>query len=184
MAANHQDNSRKIEIKRHESLKNEPTSVFNQRFNTVNASDTQTARHNNNLPVLEKAKEDALIKFNHITYLLYAVSFFSAGLLWIVPIVMNYLRRGEAEGTWLATHFDWQIKTFWYSLILGIIGATLLFMSLGGLGISIFAESSEVAIGSIVMAIIGGLIFVAAILWHLYRIVRGWIALTDNRPVQ
>lgn len=57
-------------------------------------------------------KRRSLITYNHVTYLLYVVSYFTAGLLWIVPIVMNYAKRHDADGTWLATHFDWQIKTF------------------------------------------------------------------------
>ncbi|HAO60133.1 MAG TPA: hypothetical protein DCQ89_07440, partial [Psychrobacter sp.] len=41
-------------------------------------------------PVISKQQEEALIRYNHITYLLYVLSYFTAGLLWIVPIIMNY----------------------------------------------------------------------------------------------
>ena len=82
-----------------------------------------------------EADANALISYNHLTYFLYVVSYFTAGLLWIVPIVMNYLKRGEAQGTWLATHFDWQIKTFWYSIVFFLIGSAIVIFSLGGLGV-------------------------------------------------
>lgn len=128
-------------------------------------------------------KQRALITYNHVTYLLYVLSYFTAGLLWIVPIVMNYAKRHDADRTWLATHFDWQIKTFWYSIVLFALGGMLLVFALGGLGVSIMADSGNIAIGSILLTVLGVLIIGFTFIWHLYRIVRGWIALTDNRPV-
>lgn len=124
-----------------------------------------------------------MITYNHITYLLYVVSYFTAGLLWIVPIFMNYIKRGDAEGTWLATHFDWQIKTFWYSIVFFIIGIAIVVFSLGGLGIGVFAESTHIAAGSFGLFTIGLMILGLTVVWHLYRIIRGWIALADKRPV-
>ncbi|TXD97711.1 hypothetical protein ES754_01640 [Psychrobacter frigidicola] len=128
-------------------------------------------------------KQRTLITYNHVTYLLYVLSYFTAGLLWIVPIVMNYTKRHNADGTWLATHFDWQIKTFWYSIVLFLIGGLLLVFAVGGLGVSMMADSGNSAIVSIVLTGLGLLIMAFTFIWHLYRIVRGWIALTDNRPV-
>ena len=133
--------------------------------------------------VISKSQEESLIRYNHITYLLYVLSYFTAGLLWIVPIIMNYARRGEAEYTWLSTHFDWQIKTFWYSIVFFVIGSMLILFALGGLGVSVMADSGNLAIGSIVLTGLGIMIIAFTFIWHLYRIVRGWIALTDNRPV-
>lgn len=133
--------------------------------------------------VMSESKKRSLITYNHITYLLYVVSYFTAGLLWIVPIFMNYSKRHDACNTWLATHFDWQIKTFWYSIVLFAIGALIIFFALSGLGISVLAESGNLAIGSILLTGFGLMIMVFTFIWHLYRIVRGWIALTDNRPV-
>lgn len=124
-----------------------------------------------------------LVSYNHLTYLLYLLSYFTAGLLWIVPIVMNYLKRQEAEGTWLATHFDWQIKTFWYSIIFFVIGAMITLFSLGGIGIGVFADSSHLTIGSFALFSLGLFIVALTVIWHLYRIIRGWIALADKRPV-
>ena len=139
--------------------------------------------HTHQTPRLSKAEETSLIRHNHLTYLMYVLSFFTAGLLWIVPIVMNYARRREADGTWLATHFDWQIKTFWYSLVFGLIGVVMVIIGLGGVGISALAESTGGAIGSVGLGLFGGLILFLATIWHIYRIVRGWVALTDKRPV-
>lgn len=133
--------------------------------------------------MMSENKKRSMVIYNHITYLLYILSYFTAGLLWIVPIMMNYGKRHDVDNTWLATHFDWQIKTFWYSIVLFAIGAMIIIFALSGLGISVLADSGNLAIGSILLTGFGLMIMVFTFIWHLYRIVRGWIALTDNRPV-
>ena len=138
---------------------------------------------NNSNNTMSDDKRRSLTTYNHITYLLYVLSYFTAGLLWIVPIFMNYDKRRDADGTWLATHFDWQIKTFWYSIVLFAIGVLIVAFALGGFGVSMFAETNNIAIGSVLLAILGFVIMGFTFIWHLYRIVRGWIALADGRPV-
>ena len=138
---------------------------------------------NNTNDTMSDNKRRSLITYNHITYLLYVLSYFTAGLLWIVPIFMNYAKRRDADNTWLATHFDWQIKTFWYSIVFFVIGVLIITFALGGFGVSMFADSNNIAIGSILLASLGFIIMGFTFIWHLYRIVRGWIALADGRPV-
>ena len=138
---------------------------------------------NNSNNTMSDDKRRSLTTYNHITYLLYVLSYFTAGLLWIVPIFMNYAKRRDADGTWLATHFDWQIKTFWYSIVLFAIGVLIVAFALGGFGVSMFADSHNIAIGSVLLASLGFIIMGFTFIWHLYRIVRGWIALADGRPV-
>ena len=138
---------------------------------------------NNPNNTMSDNKRRSLITYNHITYLLYVLSYFTAGLLWIVPIFMNYAKRRDADNTWLATHFDWQIKTFWYSIVFFVIGVLIITFALGGFGVSMFADSNNIAIGSVLLASLGFIIMGFTFIWHLYRIVRGWIALTDGRAV-
>ena len=138
---------------------------------------------NNTNNTMSDNKRRSLITYNHITYLLYVLSYFTAGLLWILPIFMNYAKRRDADNTWLATHFDWQIKTFWYSIVFFVIGVLIITFALGGFGVSMFADSNNIAIGSILLASLGFIIMGFTFIWHLYRIVRGWIALADGRPV-
>ncbi|WP_413519695.1 DUF4870 family protein [Psychrobacter glacincola] len=128
-------------------------------------------------------QRSSLVTYNHITYLLYVLSYFTAGLLWIVPIFMNYAKRREADGTWLATHFDWQIKTFWYSIVWFVVGVGIITFALGSFGVSMMADSGNIAVGSVLLASLGFIIMGVTFIWHLYRIVRGWIALADGRPV-
>jgi uncharacterized membrane protein len=159
----------------------EPTQAYNDSF--IRSQPTQELSQRAAAPVLTDSKQRSLVGYNHITYLLYVLSYFTAGLLWIVPIVMNYVKRHDADRTWLATHFDWQIKTFWYSIVGFVIGSTILLSALGVFGAGIFAESNNMAFGSFFLAGLGLFIIGISFIWHLYRIIRGWIALTDNRPV-
>lgn len=138
---------------------------------------------NNTNNTMSDDKRRSLTTYNHITYLLYVLSYFTAGLLWIVPIFMNYAKRRDADGTWLATHFDWQIKTFWYSIVWFVIGVLIVTFALGGFGVGMFSDSNNIAIGAVLLASFGFIIMGFTFIWHLYRIVRGWIALTDGRPV-
>lgn len=149
----------------------------------VSTQSTHELARQGQRPLLTQQEQRSLVTYNHVTYLLYVVSYFTAGILWILPIFMNYAKRREADGTWLATHFDWQIKTFWYSIVFFVIGSMLILFALGGLGVSVMADSGNLAIGSIVLTGLGIMIIAFTFIWHLYRIVRGWIALTDNRPV-
>ncbi|MGP9637289.1 DUF4870 family protein [Psychrobacter sp. AOP3-A1-26] len=132
---------------------------------------------------MNNGKRRSLITYNHITYFLYVISYFTAGLLWIVPIIMNYAKRHDADGSWLATHFDWQIKTFWYGIVWFVVGIIIITFALGGFGVSMFADSGNIAIGSLLLAGLGLFIIAFTFIWHLYRMIRGWIALTDGRPV-
>lgn len=131
-----------------------------------------------NLPVTQSQ-----ISYNHITYALALFSYFTAGLTWIIPIVMNYLKRDEARNTWLYSHFDWQIKTFWYSIFFWMIGFIMVIFATGGLFFGAAFDSNHTMGGSFIVGALGGLIIVATVLWHLYRIIRGWIALSNGRAV-
>jgi uncharacterized membrane protein len=92
---------------------------------------------------------------------------FAFGLPSIVAVVMNYARRSEVRGTWLESHFRWQIRTFWYAwlwIIVTSMVALPLALVLIGIGIEIAGLS---AIG----------------IWVIYRIARGWLTLREGRPM-
>src|SRR4029450_9402132 len=72
--------------------------------------------------------DSSLVTTLHVTYALHAVglaigAFGAATVLgafifgWpsIIAVIINYVKRGDARGTWLESHFDWQIRTFWYA---------------------------------------------------------------------
>jgi uncharacterized membrane protein len=93
-----------------------------------------------------------------ICYALYALSCV-IGITAIAAIIINYLKRDDVAGTWVASHFEWQIKTFWYALAGAVISWLLMFV------------------------LIGFPLMIAVVVWVIYRIVKGWLALADNQPV-
>ena len=120
----------------------------------------------------------SLVTWTQAIYLLHAVSIVSGivgtativgaflfGWPSIIAVILNYVKRGAARGTWLESHFRWQIRTFWFGLLW--VGLCVAFI-IGTLGIGI---------------IIAWLPLGAVSLWFVYRIVRGWLALRESRPM-
>ncbi len=81
----------------------------------------------------------------------------------ILAVILNYAKRGDARGTWLESHYSWQIRTFWFA-ILWVIVAFVLTITLIGIPIAV-------------------VILVAITAWLVYRIGRGWLRLRDRRPM-
>lgn len=89
------------------------------------------------------------------------------GLLGIVGVVIAYIKRDDARGTWVASHLRWLIRTFWYSLLWGTIGGVVL-----------------VTLGLILIGIpIALLIWAVASIWVIYRVIKGYLLFKDNRPI-
>lgn len=106
--------------------------------------------------------EEQLASLRQITlvvYVLQALSFFF-GLTAIVGLVINYVKKEDAAGTLYQSHFDWQIRTFWWGLLWSVLGVILIFAL--GLGLIV--------------------LFVAWI-WAIYRVVKGWLKWNDRQPV-
>lgn len=105
---------------------------------------------------------DPLAKLKTLTmavYALQAAGFFLPPVLWVVAVVLNYVKKDDVAGTWLESHFRWQIRTFWWGLLWGVVGGVL----------------SLVLIGFVVL-------FIDAV-WIIYRIVKGWLNLNDGKPI-
>lgn len=122
--------------------------------------------------------DPSLITWTHAIYALHAVSLitgiigaasvvgaFLTGWPSIIAVILNYVKRSEVQGTWLESHFSWQIRTFWFGLLW--VALCLLFVVLT-LGIGLL-------IAWLPLLVVG--------LWFIYRVVRGWLALVDRRPM-
>jgi uncharacterized membrane protein len=81
----------------------------------------------------------------------------------IVAVILNYVKRGDARGTWIASHYRWQIRTFWFTLLWALIGWALIITVIG--------------------MVVGVPILIALTLWLIYRIGRGWLRLRDRQPM-
>jgi uncharacterized membrane protein len=124
----------------------------------------------------EVMPSDGMVKLTHVMYGLHAfsavmgvlgpmfiVTAFLTGWPSIIAIIINYVKRADVRGSYLDSHFGWQLRTFWYA-VLGVLVALLLFVTIVGIP---FAW---------VLALVLGI-------WVLYRLIRGWIALAERRPM-
>ena len=104
--------------------------------------------------------------FSAVTGLLtsaFVVTAFLTGWPSLIAVLLNFIKRGEAQGTWLESHFRWQMRTFWFALLwIGL--AILIGLTLIGLPIAWV------------------IIFVTGV-WVLYRLIRGWLRLNDRQPM-
>lgn len=119
---------------------------------------------------------EGLVTLTHVIYGLHAfsaitgltsaafiVTAFLSGWPSIIAVIINYVKRSETRGTYLDSHFGWQIRTFWYTLLWVVIAVVAAFTVIG----------LPFAIG----------IAIVITLWVIYRIVRGWIALASAKPM-
>jgi uncharacterized membrane protein len=109
--------------------------------------------------LLPESQDAAARNITTIIYALYALVLLT-GLTMIVAIVMNYVKKDDMKGTLYESHFRWQINTFWFTLLWSLL--SLPFILLLGLGF-VF-------------------LFVVFV-WYVYRIVKGWLRLTEKKPM-
>jgi uncharacterized membrane protein len=127
--------------------------------------------------VVESREVDSsLVTLTHVIYALHTTSIvigvvtaativgaFLFGIPSIIAVILNYVRRSDARGTYLDSHFRWQIRTFWFAALWFVIAWLL--------------------IATLLLAIIGFPILGLIALWVIYRVVRGWLTLKDHRPM-
>ena len=117
-----------------------------------------------------------LVTLAHVIYALHAfsavtgivtaalvVTAFLTGWPSIIAVILNYVKRSEVRGTWLDSHFSWQIRTFWFALLWVVI-AFVLFITLIGIPVAY-------------------VLWIGTGIWVLYRIIRGWLALLSERAL-
>jgi uncharacterized membrane protein len=121
---------------------------------------------------------DSVVRLTHVIYALHAVSLatgivtaatvvfaFLTGWPSIIAVILNYVKRREARGTWLESHFRWQIRTFWFGLLWVALCALFVVATLG----------VGLLIAWLPLGVVG--------LWLIYRIASGWLQLNDRRPM-
>ena len=119
---------------------------------------------------------DNLVTLTHLVYALHAfsaitgissaafiVTAFLTGWPSIIAVIINYVKRSDVRGTFLDSHFSWQIRTFWWALLWFLLGGLLTITIIG--------------------AVIGIPLLIVVGIWVLYRIARGWLALLSRTPL-
>jgi uncharacterized membrane protein len=117
---------------------------------------------------------DGQMAWCHVMYGLHALSAVSGVLTsatvvgafvfgWpsIIAVIINYVTRDQVRGTWLATHWRWQLRSFWFAALWLLVAGFLMLTLIG--------------IPAAIMVIVG------TGLWVLYRVIRGWLALKERR---
>jgi uncharacterized membrane protein len=119
---------------------------------------------------------EGLVTLAHVIYGLHAfsaatgllssaliVTAFLSGWPSIIAVILNYVKRSDVRGTWLDSHFSWQIRTFWYALLWLVLGG-ILFVTVVGIPFAV-------------------VLWFGTGLWVLYRIIRGWLALASRKAL-
>ena len=139
-----------------------------------------TDSSNPSVTVPVRTVDPSLVTYTNIIYALHSLSVligitspvtivgsFVFGIPSIVAVIMNYARQSDARGTYLESHFTWQIRTFWFAVLWALI--------VWGLSLPLML----IFVGFLMLPV--GLVLVGV--WVVYRVVRGWLALRDRRPV-
>lgn len=103
-----------------------------------------------------KTKDDKTLVL--VAYGLYAASFI-VGITAIAAVIIGHIKIDEVRGTWLESHYRWQIRTFWWGLLWAAVGIITFLIA------------------------IGGFVLIANAIWFLYRIIKGVLRLNDNLPM-
>ena len=127
-------------------------------------------------PQAQLMPRDGMVKLAHVMYGLHAfsaltglvsaafvVTAFLSGWPSIIAVVLNYINQSEVRGTYLESHFRWQLRTFWFALLWVVIAMALAFTLIG------------IPVAVALMLGVG--------IWVLYRLVRGWSALAAEKPM-
>ena len=107
---------------------------------------------------MNQADEKSLKTLTTVIYALYGVSIFF-GLTAIVAIIMNYVKKDDVKGTVFESHFRWQIRTFWFGMLWMLLAGLTMFVG------------------------IGFILFPIAVIWFIYRVVKGFMYLNDGKAM-
>ena len=81
----------------------------------------------------------------------------------IIAVIINYVTREQVRGSWLDSHWRWQLRSFWFAALWLSVAGLLAFTLIG------------IPAALLVIVVTG--------LWVLYRVIRGWLVLLDRRAM-
>ena len=126
--------------------------------------------------IATRVPDSGLVASAHVIYGLHAFSVLTGILTsvtvvgafvfgWpsIIAVILNYVKRSEAAGTFLESHFSWQIRTFWYALAWTVLSWVLIFTIIG--------------------IPLAWVMILAVSIWVAYRVIRGWLALKEGKTL-
>jgi len=119
--------------------------------------------------VVNAERDDSLRAIGHISYALHAIVAIGAVLpgahasvlLLLIAFTVDMVKRDDARGTWQESHFSWRIRSVLWAGLLYLVTIPLWLLFL----------------------IPGWIAWIIISIWFLYRVVRGWLALSDRKPM-
>jgi uncharacterized membrane protein len=113
------------------------------------------------IPGASNQPQEGLRTLTHVLYALHTLSWFSAGVFSVIAMFINYVKKDELPNDFYRSHFRWQARSFWFTLLWLVLTSPLYLLL--------------VLPGVLASSLVG--------LWYLYRFVRGWWAFNDNRAM-
>jgi uncharacterized membrane protein len=107
---------------------------------------------------------ESMVQISHITYALFALGLVT-GIFSIAGLIVAYVKREDAAGTYLASHYSWLIRTFWWFVLWAALTGLFVIVTFG--------------IGLFVAWIPWGILWI----WGAYRVIKGWLRLSEKRAV-
>jgi len=80
----------------------------------------------------------------------------------VVALIMDIVKRSDADGTWQASHFSWRIRSVVWAGVLYIVTAPLWWL----------------------LIVPGWIAWNLISLWFLYRVVLGMVEMNKEKPVR
>lgn len=106
------------------------------------------------------APPQSLVTITTAVYVLLAVGVLPPFVpAFIAAVIVNYVKRDDVRGTFLESHFRWQIRTFWFGVLWAVVG------------------------GLTAILLVGYVVLFVDVIWILYRIIKGWLDLIDRKPM-
>ena len=112
------------------------------------------------IPGAQQRPREGLRTLTHILYGLHTLSWFSLGVFSVVAMFINYVKRDDLPNNFYLSHFRWQSRSFWFTVLWLVLALPLW-----------------------ILVIPGWIAYVVIGLWYLYRFIRGWLAFADNRAM-
>jgi uncharacterized membrane protein len=109
-------------------------------------------------PTVERAN---LTLLTHVMYGLHTASWFSLGLFSVIAMILNYVKRPDLPDEFFRSHFRWQSRSFWFTVLWLVLAAPL--------------WTILIVPGWIAYSLIG--------FWYLYRFIRGWWNFAEERAM-
>ncbi|MEO5861794.1 MAG: hypothetical protein ABIW48_09130 [Burkholderiales bacterium] len=109
------------------------------------------------LPITQDSS--TLLRITHVIYGLLGLGLLLGWFPAVIGVILNYVKLESVKGTWLESHFRWQIRTFWWGLLWAVIGIITY------------------------LIVVGWIILIADGIWILYRVIKGWLNLNEKKPM-